>query len=189
MARPKRKPKTGPNEGWILKQSTKGKKSSWKVDNPIGYSLNAIDMCKFITERLAKHHVESYLNNKHPDGSSMASGKRKLREASKRINPDRQGEWFNKSGERAEMFYLDKIEGSSLHAKRKLKIFVKHGEGWIIDKWLKKGIDLMATEGAAADVISQAINDYMQMVMGSTVQTQDKPNRSPKNYKDLGSID
>ncbi len=144
------------------------------------YDLNAVKLIEFVSMRLAEHHRDSTLKGQHPSGrpapgldKDSLNGKYGPREGSGTT-------FFHNTGNSARAWLLGDITGTSVRAKRILKPNIVSHDGqnrdWIVNAWLKRGIDVQSIEGKAASVIGAAVDEYIEGNFGKTLSA--PPNES-----------
>ena len=179
----KRFPKPAPGQGTILRRSKRRKKGGKRLRNSMSvtftviddlvYDLNAVKLIEFVSMKLAEHHRDSTLKGQHPSGKPAApldadslNGKYGPREGTG-------GTFFHNTGNSARAWLLGDITGTSVRAKRILKPNIISHDGqnrdWLVNAWLKRGIDLQSIEGKAASVIGAAVDEYIEGNLGSTL--------------------
>ncbi len=183
MAR-KRTPRSKPGQGTILKKSrarrSKGRvvKDSFtvtlEVTESLVYDVNASKLIAHVSFRLAEHHRDSILAGRHPSGGKLHGLSARTLDGT---FDDRGGgkTFFNNTGDSARNWWLGPVIGGSVKARRLLKpVIMSDGPGrwdFMINAWLRRGIDLQSIRGTAARVIAKATDEYLDLAFGRTLGT------------------
>lgn len=148
-----------PGEVVILDRSrrrTRGRRSrgSWQVELAVQTQFSAdLDVRKLVHVvrlALAEHFRASLLSGRQADGSG-ALPELKAGEGRKRFGVARA--WGVDSGFMAENWLIFPIRGGPFAASALLKPNGRDGRSFMINNNLRRGIDLQAIDGAAAEVI------------------------------------
>ncbi len=139
------------------RRRTRGRRSrnSWQVDLAVQTQFSAdIDVRKLVhvvRMALAEHYRASLLAGRQPGGKALPALKRE---------PARQ--WGVESGFMAENWLVFPIRGGPFAASARLKPNGRDGRSFMINNNLRRGIDLQAIDGAAAEVIRATTEAWLR---------------------------
>lgn len=120
-----------------------------------------------VSLNLARHYKDSLERGQRADGRGPLPP---LHEKSLdgTFGP-RRGEFGYKTGWMAENWWLGEIGGSQFRARRIIKPNGAEGRNFQINNWLHRDqpVDLQSVRGAAADVIKDTIQQWLDMAIGT----------------------
>ncbi len=172
-----------PGEVVILDHSRRrsgGKRSraSWQVELAVQTQFSAdLDVRKlvhFVRMQLALHYRNSLLAGKRPGGGELPELKKR---GEKTRGIARQ--WGVQSGFMAENWLIFPVRGGPFAARALLKPNGRDGRSYMINNNLRRGIDLQAIDGAAAEVIRSTTEEWLRAAVPADGDGVGTPTRVP----------
>jgi len=166
-----------PGEVVILDHSRRKKggrrsRSSWQVELAVQTQFSAdLDVRKLVhvvRMALAEHFRASLLAGRKADGGKLPPLKR-----------DSARQWGVESGFMAENWLVFPVRGGSFAASALLKPNGRDGRSFMINKNLRRGIDLQAIDGTAAEVIRATTQDWLRAAVPAGADGVATPARVP----------
>lgn len=159
----------------VSRRRSRGQRSrgSWHVDLAVSTQFSVdLDVRKLVHRiriELAEHYRASLLAGRTPDGKPLPKLKRE---------PGR--DWGVESGFLAENWLVFPIRGGPFAASATLKPNGRDGRSHMINRNLRRGIDLQSVRGEAAEVIRRTTDAWLQGAVPASGDGVGTPARVPK---------
>ena len=151
-------------------------KMAMKVSNDLQFDGDIRKLCEYIRDDLGAHIRDSWMDGVRADGTGPLPDL-SPNTLSRPDNAGRAGGFAMRSGRSVTQIYLGPIRGGTVHAKATITPSRDPALMRLISFWLSRPrpVDLLSIDGAAAKVITGAIERWQEDSLGEFVLTPAQP--------------